>query len=116
MKVWQNYLLQICSGATCINKCCADGEVLSGTTCRMPRKDVNFSLEFHSVSGSPAKPPPNALVVSLIPDCKPITLLHPKKDPAEKYYLLPSGQLYKQRTEERYGIDSYCIEYTERCE
>lgn len=103
-------LPNMCSSTTCINKCCADGEVLHlNTLSCISAKYTNVSLQHHSISGSPAMPPSKAMIVSLVPDCE-LIVLYPQTKLSHKSYLLPNGQLYRPRTGVMRDVNNYCLE------
>ncbi|XP_068245907.1 G-protein coupled receptor Mth2-like [Palaemon carinicauda] len=104
---------KLCAEATCIQKCCAIGEVASLVSgdC-VPDTNRNFSLTFQSVSGLQMSEPTNLQLLHRIPDCEPLVLLNPSYNYAEEHFFLTvDGYLYQPAKEKTYHENRFCLDY-----
>nr|XP_053653344.1 probable G-protein coupled receptor Mth-like 3 [Cherax quadricarinatus] len=99
--VCQPRLNTICNNSTCVIKCCDPQEAeIQSVGCL----SSNISLDYKSISGSPADSPTDQVVISSVPPCGSIVFRY-----SYEYYLLTDGSLYEPETSITYDSNSYCL-------
>lgn len=104
---------QLCTGATCIQKCCDDGEVaVFDTKSCFVSSNSTFSFEFQSESGINKSERKNLQVLHQFPDCEEaIIFLNPEKNPHDHFSLLQNGSLYQPGKHKTFKENRFCLDY-----
>ncbi|XP_069161328.1 probable G-protein coupled receptor Mth-like 3 isoform X1 [Procambarus clarkii] len=100
----------ICRDGTCVSNCCGQQEALNKDSyphC-LPTNIKKSTYNYKTISGNPIEAPSDEVIITIVPDCKPIIFLD-----SERYYLLPNGQLYEHEKSFTYGLNTYCITHNE---
>ena len=99
-----------CETQECIRKCCPLGYVMDAklNACRV--SESFFSVVLHNETGSPVDGEP-VMRAGIMPTCDFFDLIDPEKNPEDIFYVLPSGQLYIPKYDEKDRvIDNYCTD------
>lgn len=101
-----------CDGTECVRKCCPNGMAINTNTrlCQLYPDRLNISVQ--SEDGMVVESQINVIRDGAAPKCPTgINPLNPSQWPQDKFYILPTGELYVPANEKEHRtLREYCIE------